>query len=338
MTKIDYFNIHEKFHIEQRLSLTEIAKKLKINRNTISRNFRDRGLEIIRHTQIDYSKINIKAFDAWSPEMAYWLGFFAADGSVSNTSNYIHVTLKLSDKNHLKKLQSFLNLPDECLRDAPCKYNGETVIQSKLSFTHKIIKERLIELGIVPSKSFKDINFLNFVPKDYWLHFILGFFDGDGSYHTGNISFNFAGSKIFLECIGNYFSSYLGFNPTKQYQANPNELYEICWHSMRDVKLFAKLHSTSLSDLPLERKLSYSKKIIDGKIFPKCSSCNSDITIHSSSGLCSKCLRETKRKVDRPTSEKLKELLLVSNYSAIGRDYGVSGNAVKKWAKSYNII
>lgn len=49
--------------------------------------------------------------------------------------------------------------------------------------------------------------------------------------------------------------------------------------------------------------------------------------------------RNSKRKVlNRPSPEELKKLLEETNYSAVGRIYGVSDNAVRKWAKSYNII
>ena len=43
------------------------------------------------------------------------------------------------------------------------------------------------------------------------------------------------------------------------------------------------------------------------------------------------------RKVERPSKEELSQLLLESSFSAIGRTYGVSDNAVRKWCKSYGL-
>lgn len=43
------------------------------------------------------------------------------------------------------------------------------------------------------------------------------------------------------------------------------------------------------------------------------------------------------RKVERPNREELSRLLQKSNFSAIGRTYGVSGNAVSKWCKYYGL-
>lgn len=45
-----------------------------------------------------------------------------------------------------------------------------------------------------------------------------------------------------------------------------------------------------------------------------------------------------KRKVKRPSKEELKDLLSDTSYCAIGRMYGVTDNAVRKWAKCYNLI
>lgn len=41
------------------------------------------------------------------------------------------------------------------------------------------------------------------------------------------------------------------------------------------------------------------------------------------------------RKVERPPREKLLAEIETSNFSAVGRKYGVSGNAVRKWVRFY---
>ena len=48
-----------------------------------------------------------------------------------------------------------------------------------------------------------------------------------------------------------------------------------------------------------------------------------------------KQLRKVK---NRPSKEELEKMLKETNYSAVGRVYGVSDNAVRKWAKAYNIL
>jgi len=44
------------------------------------------------------------------------------------------------------------------------------------------------------------------------------------------------------------------------------------------------------------------------------------------------------RKVERPSKEELKEMIDTMSYCAIGRKYNVSDNAIRKWAKCYELI
>jgi transposase-like protein len=45
------------------------------------------------------------------------------------------------------------------------------------------------------------------------------------------------------------------------------------------------------------------------------------------------------RKVEnRPSAEELQKMLEETSFLAVGRKYGVSDNAVRKWAKKYKII
>lgn len=59
--------------------------------------------------------------------------------------------------------------------------------------------------------------------------------------------------------------------------------------------------------------------------------------ISSQSTRCDECSKKLQRKVERPSKEELSQLLSESNFSAIGRTYGVSDNAVRKWCKYYGL-
>lgn len=67
-----------------------------------------------------------------------------------------------------------------------------------------------------------------------------------------------------------------------------------------------------------------------------CPSCKNDA--YGTKYCSTKCSAKGNRKVKRPSKNMLKQLLKESNFSAIGREYGVSDNSVRKWAKSYNLI
>ena len=50
------------------------------------------------------------------------------------------------------------------------------------------------------------------------------------------------------------------------------------------------------------------------------------------------CVHFSNRKVARPSKKTLKEKIATMNWLAIGREYKVSDNAVRKWAKGYGLI
>lgn len=338
MSSIDYNKVYTDLYIGRRLSLTEISSIIGVHRVTISRNFTKRGLPLVPQTTIDYTGVNLSCFDTWTPEMAYWLGFIAADGSVRADTNYIHVTLQKCDEGHLEKLRVFMNLPKECLKDVTTKYRGEDVIQTRLALSNAYLKERLMKLGILPNKSHLGINFLDYVPSEYRVYFILGYFDGDGGYSYETVMVNFVGSFVFMKAVRDFFFETFALNAVDVLQANGNTLFAVRWSSISDVTRFAELHTTLLGDLPLERKRNFSKGVLSKEVYSTCKTCGETITNRTKSGLCRPCVDTSLRKVERPTKTELQRLMLTYSYNAIGRMFGVAGNTVKFWAKKYKLI
>jgi hypothetical protein len=62
--------------------------------------------------------------------------------------------------------------------------------------------------------------------------------------------------------------------------------------------------------------------------------CKCGVKKNRKSQNCSKCNGEERRKVERPSIEQLKKEVEEFGYSATGRKYGVSDNAVRKWIKN----
>lgn len=63
--------------------------------------------------------------------------------------------------------------------------------------------------------------------------------------------------------------------------------------------------------------------------------CECGIIINYRSEQCEKCSKFNQRKVERPSYNTLKQELNESNYSALGRKYGVSDNTIRNWLKMY---
>lgn len=68
-----------------------------------------------------------------------------------------------------------------------------------------------------------------------------------------------------------------------------------------------------------------------------CSNCGKEITSKSKTGLCSTCWSLTTRKSDRPSREELKDKIRTQSFLSIGKEYGVSDNAIRKWCVEYQL-
>lgn len=99
---------------------------------------------------------------------------------------------------------------------------------------------------------------------------------------------------------------------------------------------------TAQLDWSEDLKKLWFKKVKDKKIITKkCNFCGNEFTVSELNKkatlrkFCSiKCSNSNTRKVkNRPSKERLIEELKQSNYLALGRKYGVSDNAIRKWLK-----
>lgn len=61
------------------------------------------------------------------------------------------------------------------------------------------------------------------------------------------------------------------------------------------------------------------------------------IEISYGSERCLKCLGKSRRLVERPNREELKQLIRTTPFTIIAKQYNVSDNAVRKWCDSYNL-
>ena len=67
----------------------------------------------------------------------------------------------------------------------------------------------------------------------------------------------------------------------------------------------------------------------------KCIDCGCEI--YSTSIRCIQCEHKRQQKVERPSREEFKNLIRTKSFLEIGRMYGVSDNAIRKWCDSYKL-
>lgn len=66
-----------------------------------------------------------------------------------------------------------------------------------------------------------------------------------------------------------------------------------------------------------------------------CAECGANV--YQKNSLCLTCAGKKRRKVEHPSRETLKELIQTKTFIDIGKIYGVSDNAVRKWCKNENL-
>lgn len=226
------------------LSVKQIAQKLGVSKGSVSpwvrfvviskinrKNIRERMLaggekgrkKILRYWD-EYRKLHPKPlpyvkparkidtfFDKWTPEMAYVLGYFAADGTMyKNKRGSCYVAFCSTDRDLLETVKKIMDASNEIevykLSNSRCKLRYTLQIGSKMAF------EKLSEYGFTPKKSL--VVKLPDIPDEFFCHFLRGNLDGDGCVFIGfykrknripktkvfRVSFT-SGSRVFLEAM-----------------------------------------------------------------------------------------------------------------------------------------
>jgi len=198
---IDIENILKLY--ENGLSIKKIHEETKHTRSTISKILKKNNINL-REVQTYCRKYNIREdwLDIIDSEIkAYFIGFMCADGCVLEKKNEVAIRLKSDDAYILDKFKKEIYLDDRHLNEEERETTFGYSKTIKFVVNNKHFRDKCIELGITPRKTFtlKPIN----IPKDLMYHFIRGYFDGDGCIYVNKhgTSVSILGTKEFLEDI-----------------------------------------------------------------------------------------------------------------------------------------
>ncbi len=171
---------------ERGKSLVQLSKETQISTYRLKKMLMAEGVHIrSKEEQNKYSPQNQRKYKVYddfftdlNPTNVYLIGFLAADGSIQKDGG-IKIGLSKIDKIFLEKIRTLLcsNYP---IRDYLTKDGFEV---SEFIFRSEKIKQRLSEFGIVNNKT-KTFQFPYNLPKDLYIDFIRGYFDGDGTFCT----------------------------------------------------------------------------------------------------------------------------------------------------------
>ncbi len=199
-------------------------------------------------------------FKKWSRDMAYVLGFFAADGNMLKNKRGAHfIEFQITDKDLLYAIRKTLSSNHKITT----RNRGENYKKSyRLQIGSKEIFSCLKKLGMTPNKS----NTIKFpkVPKLYLGNFIRGYFDGDGYVGVGKYwrknrkrwewQFSTAfisGSKLFLIGLKNALKKHIsGGGLSKKKESG----YELVFSKHDSLALFKLMYNNISTEPFLKRK------------------------------------------------------------------------------------
>lgn len=204
-------------------------------------------------------------------EKAYWLGFLYADGYITTQTHNIGISLQIADKEHLNKFKNAINFTGEVktYKQTSGYMRKENIepLYCRLSFSSKIMKKHLIELGMLENKTLilKFPN-SNQVPEYLLSHFIRGFMYGNGSIthaYMRNTSkktyaLKFCGTQEILNGIQDFFGTNIKLTTYKNRNA-----YNLDYGGNQQIlRLLNIIYKDATKNIYLDRKYNKYKQII----------------------------------------------------------------------------
>lgn len=204
--------------------------------------------------------VNDNYFSEENHNMAYLLGFLASDGTIRKNDNSVKIGLSSVDRDFLLTIKKEIGYQGE-LTDYITS-NGFSV--SELRFTSKQIKADLAKYNIVPNKTFI-YTFPKNLKREYWIDFIRGYFDGDGSVSTASseaIRWQVcsANPDVLNTIVDFFFEEYEIPKVNLQWQEKVHRLYYIQYSTTATRKIFQILYTPNCLKLP--RKYEKFKKLV----------------------------------------------------------------------------
>lgn len=193
--------------------------------------------------------------------MAYVMGLIAADGMVNATDNMIRIELKSTDKELLDKIN--LILENERPVKTYLRTDKEKPLEtSMIYFYSKKMKDDLAKFHIIPKKTYDEkFDYPDLLDKKYYMAYIRGFFDGDGSILTagGHYSWQLdTSSKKLADWFISYFDS-LGLTLNHNYNQKKIVLLHRCITSRKDYLpiIYNLLYNNPDENNPIYMKRKY---------------------------------------------------------------------------------
>lgn len=221
--------------------------------------------EVLSNQEDDKRSFNFDYdfFCEWSSDLAYILGLIASDGNVHK--NRLRICLSTKDKELLERINIRIS-NERGILDTKVNLKGKSFEVSELIVYSKRLCKKLLEYGIHENKSL-DINVPSIIPQKYLIHYIRGFFDGDGSvdinYPTNKFGIKTkkaqlrvrfgSASKEILEIFRDFLHANFNVKDRKIEARKSGKFFELAYSTFDSIKIYEAFYSDDC-DLFMKRK------------------------------------------------------------------------------------
>jgi hypothetical protein len=203
------------------------------------------------------ARIGNDFFKTWTPEMAYVLGYWWADGNMLHVASGKRVGFTSKDGEHLERIARVIGVG----RVTSTIVGRQTYYQLMLKRSDMF--DDLVQLGGMPRKSLTAT--WHAPPPQYLQHFVRGFIDGDGSIYwlstviTTHPRVQAVGTQEFLRGMAIDIREQTGI-PVPSCFANEN-IWRMTWSGMYAKCLMYWVYENS--ELYLERKRKIALEFLE---------------------------------------------------------------------------
>ena len=121
-------------------------------------------------------KVKIK----WSANFAYAIGLLVTDGCLSNDGR--HILFVSKDIEQINNFLKALKIKDIKIGKTSSESSGKKIWYPRVQFGDVLFYDFLLNIGLTPAKS-KTMGAIK-IPDNYFLDYLRGCFDGDGSSYS----------------------------------------------------------------------------------------------------------------------------------------------------------
>lgn len=279
-------------------------------------------------------------------QKAYFLGFMAADGFVS-LDGRVGININAVDREFLEKYTKAVGLDSSYIYENKSFQSYNENVESNMVccvFHCKEFIEDLKKYNIDCNKSHTDVDLFHNIPDAYKDSWLSGYIDGDGCIQQDVYSVSVVGNYKTIMSIKKYISIRLGIDSGRIRQIG-DITYTLSYDKKHDVIriLLIYLNTPTYIIRKRNRALDLYNRYVNPYSVPMfsnsaiCVDCGCRIT--KGAMRCKKCagLKRYQMNSNKPSYNELRFNILKYSFVDIGKKYGVSDNAVRKWCIGYGL-